>query len=689
MIHKEDIDKIFEAARVEEVVGDYVTLKKRGANLIGLCPFHDEKTPSFYVSPVKGIYKCFGCGKGGHAINFVMEKELMSYPDALRHLAKKYNIQITEEEQSPEQIQTQNDRESLFVVSSFAQKRFSENLYHTDEGKSIGLGYFNERGFREDIIQKFQLGYSMNNRSAFTDAAIHTGYKLEYLVKAGLTIEYKAHPDPPEGRENPLTIPTDGTAVGGSSPSGRLGGASYMDRFWGRVMFPVHNVTGRVIAFGGRTLRTDKKTAKYINSPETDIYHKSDVLYGIFFAKKEIIAQDNCFLVEGYTDVISMHQSGIENVVASSGTSLTVGQIKLIRRFTNNITILYDGDNAGIKASFRGIDLILEEGMNVKVLLFPDGEDPDSYSKRVTSEELKTFIKGNSKDFISFKTNLLMGDVQNDPIKKAGLIKEIVESIALIPEAIYRSVYVKECSRIMDVEEQILLSELNKIRSKKFNEKSNQHLSPNLHQNTNENKITEFVINEEKKQVLDASAEHQERDIIRLLLNYGKEIVSVDSDELDEEKRPLQIEISLAAIIIHELQGDNIVLENLLYNDIYREFVEQLNSEKVPDYNYFLNHESMDICSLTVDLISSPYSLSKWEQHGIFPTMEKDILKKSLYHAVFALKIRKLEMMIHDNQKRLKENPPEEELMTLVQVQRQLQEAKKTFAALLGRIVLK
>jgi len=702
LIHKEDIDKIFEAARVEEVVGDYVTLKKRGVNLIGLCPFHDEKTPSFYVSPVKGIYKCFGCGKGGHAINFVMEKELMTYPDALRHLAKKYNIHIVEEEQSPEQLQSQNDRESLFVVSSFAQKNFSENLYNTDEGKSIGLGYFKERGFREDIIQKFQLGYCLTNRSAFTDIAIKTGYKAEYLVKAGLTLEYKAHPDPPPstnaqdklGRENQHTSQTYSLMGSGSSPEfiptkegGRLGGASYSDRFWGRVMFPIHNATGRVIAFGGRTLRTDKKTAKYINSPETDIYHKSDVLYGIFFAKKEVIAQDNCFLVEGYTDVISMHQSGIENVVASSGTSLTVGQIKLIRRFTNNITILYDGDSAGIKASFRGIDLILEEGMNVKVLLFPDGEDPDSYSKRVSSEELKTFIKNNSKDFISFKTNLLMGDVQNDPIKKAGLIKEIVESIALIPEAIYRSVYVKECSRIMDMEEQILLSELNKIRSKKFNEKSNSH-NTTAPVNT-ESDVVEALQIEEKKQLLDASAEHQERDIIRLLLNYGNKNVVVDGEETDEKKQPVQIEIPLAALAIHELQHDNIVFENTLYHSIYNEFVQHLDKEKVPDYNYFISHENTAISYLTVDLISNPYFLSKWEKHSIYTTMEEDILKKSLYHAVYALKSRRLEMMIHDIQKRLKENPPDEEMMTLMQTQHQLLKTKKELNVLLGRIVVK
>ena len=671
MISKEDIDKIFDAARVEEVVGEHVTLKKRGANLIGLCPFHDEKTPSFYVSPAKGIYKCFGCGKGGNAVNFVMDVEKVTYPEALRKLAKKYNIDIAEEELSPEQIQSHSDRESLLVVSSFAQKKFTENLHNTDEGKSVGLGYFRERGFREDIIQKFQLGYCMSHRTAFTDMAIAEGYKQEYLVKSGLTIEYKN-----EGEQNTIEDT-------GSIPKEK-NSAKYMDRFWGRVMFPIHSVSGRVIAFGGRTLRTDKKIAKYINSPETDIYHKSDVLYGIFFAKNAISKQDNCFLVEGYTDVISMHQAGIENVVASSGTSLTVGQIKVIRRLTNNITILYDGDSAGIKASFRGIDLILEEGLNVKVLLFPDGEDPDSYSKRVSSEELKSFIEKNSKDFISFKTNLMMSEVGNDPIKKAGLIKEIVESIALIPDAIYRSVYVKECSRIMDMEEHVLLNELNKIRSKRFNEKGSA-----TEDKPKEINAEEILIAEKQKQTIDASAEHQERDIVRLLLNYGNKTVNVDSEELDELKQPVQVEIMVAALLIHELEHDHITLENPVYKAIYNEFVQQLERDVVPDYNYFINHEDPAIAYLTVDLISSPYSLSNWEQHSIYPTLEEHILKKSLYHAIYALKSRKLELMIHDIQLKLKENPPEEEMLTLMQTQQQLLQAKKTFNALLGRIVLK
>ncbi|MEI6487309.1 MAG: DNA primase [Bacteroidota bacterium] len=671
IIPKQDIDKIFEAARVEEVVADYVTLKKRGVNLIGLCPFHDEKTPSFYVSPAKGIYKCFGCGKGGHSVNFLMEKEQMTYPEALRHLAKKYNIEISEEVQTPEQIQTNNDRESLFVVSTYAQKNFTENLFSTDEGKSIGLGYFKERGFREDIINKFQLGYSLNTRTSFTDTALANAYKFEYLVKSGLTIEYKNE----EGNNSEVLEVENQTTS-----------RKYLDRFWGRVMFPIHNISGRVIAFGGRTLRTDKKTAKYINSPETEIYHKSDVLYGIFFAKKEIIHQDNCFLVEGYTDVISMHQAGIENVVASSGTSLTVGQIKLIRRFSNNITILYDGDSAGIKASFRGIDLILEEGMNVKVLLFPDGDDPDSFSKRVTTDELKKFIKDNSRDFISFKTNLLMIEVKDDPIKKAELIKEIVESIALIPEAIYRSVYIKECSRIMELEETILLNELNKIRSKKFNERKIQSAV--------QEKIPEFVPNEglletDKRAISYLDSEHQERDIIRILINYGHKIVQIDSEDVDESERPLQLDISIAELIRHELEKDDIILENKLYKSIFDEFVHQIDQSNIPESNFFTNHPNQEISTLAIDLISNPYFLSDWEKHSIFITKEEEILKHSLNNAIYSLKSRRLEMMIGDIQKKLKENLPEDEVTKLMQTQFYLLQAKKEFNKLLGRIVVK
>lgn len=669
MIHKEDIDKIFEAARVEEVVADYVSLKKRGANLIGCCPFHNEKTPSFYVSPAKGIYKCFGCGKGGHAINFIMEHDKLTYPDALRYLAKKYNIEIKEEEQTPEQIQHNNDRESLLVVSSFAQKHFSENLYNTDEGKSIGLGYFKERGLREDIIQKFQLGYSINQRNAFTEIAVATGYKMEYLVQSGLTIEYKN-----EAEVNAET----GEII-------KAAETKHADRFWGRVMFPIHNQSGRVIAFGGRTLRTDIKTSKYVNSPETEIYHKSDVLYGLYHSKNAIVKEKFCFLVEGYMDVIAMHQAGVENVVASSGTALTAGQIKLVQRFTNDIIISYDGDQAGINAALKGIDLLLEEGMNVKVLLFPDGDDPDSYSKKVSTQDLKDFIVNNAQNFISYKANILTKGTNNDPLKKAEAIKKIVESIALIPDAIYRSVYVKECSRIMEVDEQILLSELNKIRSKNFNDKRNNHLSPTLSKGEGVGSDEELII--EKKEHTIADAEHQERDIIRLLINFGASMVKVESQ--NEEGEDIEIEVSVAYLLTHELQSDNIVIENLLYNSVFSEFVEHLEKDSVPDTNYFISHENAAICSLTIDLISSPYTLSKWEDHGIYPTKEEDILKRSLYNAIYALKSRKIEMMIYDNQKRLKENPPEEEMMALMATQQSLLEAKKVFNNMLGRIVVK
>ncbi len=665
MIHKEDIDKIFEAARVEEVVADYVSLKKRGANLIGCCPFHNEKTPSFYVSPAKGIYKCFGCGKGGNAINFIMDHDKLTYPDALRFLAKKYNIEIVEAEQTPEQIQHNNDRESLLVVSSFAQKHFSENLYNTDEGKSIGLGYFKERGLREDIIQKFQLGYSINQRNAFTEIAVATGYKMEYLVKSGLTIEYKN-----EAEVNAET----GEII-------KAADTKHADRFWGRVMFPIHNQSGRVIAFGGRTLRTDIKTSKYVNSPETEIYHKSDVLYGLYHSKNAIVKEKFCFLVEGYMDVIAMHQAGVENVVASSGTALTAGQIKLIQRFTNDIIISYDGDQAGINAALKGIDLLLEEGMNVKVLLFPDGDDPDSYSKKVSTQDLKDFIVNNAQNFISYKANILTKGTNNDPLKKAEAIKKIVESIALIPDAIYRSVYVKECGRIMEVDEQILLSELNKIRSKNFNDKRN-----NPQQQNQVAPEEEFVLPEKKEHTI-ADAEHQERDIIRLLINFGAAIVKVDSQ--NEAGEDVEVDVSVAYLLTHELQSDNVVIDNLLYNSVFNEFAQHIEKDVVPDTNYFISHENSAICSLTIDLISSPYALSNWEQHGIFPTKEEEVLKRSVYNAIYALKSRKIEMMIYDNQKRLKENPPEEEMMALMATQQSLLEAKKVFNTMLGRIVVK
>ena len=419
MIDQPTIDRIHEAARIEEVVGDYVTLRRRGVNMLGLCPFHNEKTPSFTVSPAKGIFKCFGCGKGGNSVHFIMEHEQISYVDALKYLAKKYHIEVKERDLSPEEMQANNDRESMFLVNDFAQKYFTNTLHHHVEGKAVGLSYFHERCFRDDIIQKFQLGYCLEERDAFTKEALKSGYNKDFLVKTGLTIEYT-------NSENGEKVP----------PVGGFRGA---DRFRGRVMFPVHSLSGKVLAFGGRVLKKDEKTAKYVNSPESEIYHKSNELYGIFFAKQAIVKHDRCYLVEGYTDVISMHQSGIENVVASSGTSLTPGQIRLIHRFTENVTVIYDGDSAGIKASIRGIDMLLEEGLNIKVLLLPDGDDPDSFARKHNASDFIEFVNQNSTDFIRFKTNLLLEDAGNDPIKRAGLIQDLVKSIAIIPNQIIRA----------------------------------------------------------------------------------------------------------------------------------------------------------------------------------------------------------------------------------------------------------
>lgn len=664
MIPKETVDRIFDTARIDEVVGEFVSLKKRGTNMIGLCPFHNEKTPSFNVSPSRGIYKCFGCGKGGNSVNFVMEHEHLSYPEALRWLAKKYNIEIEEEEQSPEQAARDNERESLYIVSSFAQKHYTHNLHETEEGKAIGLSYFRERGFRPEIIEKFQLGYSPDTWRDLTDAALAAGYKLEYLVKAGLTI----HKQEEDGREKSF------------------------DRFKGRVIFPVHNASGRIIAFGGRTLKTDKSIAKYINSPETEIYHKTNVLYGLFFAKKQMIAEDVCYLVEGYTDVISMHQAGIENVVASSGTSLTVEQIRLIRRYTNNITILYDGDPAGIKASFRGIDLILEEGMNVRVLLFPDNDDPDSYSKKVSSEELKDFIRKNTKDFIRFKTELLSQDVAGDPIKKAALIRDIVESIALIPDAITRSVFVKDCSRILDIEEQTLLNELNKQRRKLFEKKRSDSAKQESGESQANQFVPDIVARPDEKPALDeqTGTEYQEREIVRLLLNYAQQPVKAETE--DEEGKPLEIEVSFAEFILNELEHDQISFAHLIYNRILDEYRSHVNQGNVPDLNYFVNLPEKEISQASIDLVTIPYQLSDWEKHFIYVQTENMILRQAALHAVHSLKLRSIELMIREKHKMIREledGQKFEELLNVLSEIKVLEEAKKHFSSLLGRVIIR
>lgn len=658
MIPKETVDLIIDSSRIDEVVGEFVALKKRGASMIGLCPFHNEKTPSFNVSPARGIYKCFGCGKGGNSVNFVMEHEHLSYPEALRWLAKKYNIEIVEEKKTDEQQQRDNERESLFLVSGFAQKHYSKNLHETEEGKAVGLSYFRERGFRQDIIEKFQLGYSPETWRDLTDAALAAGYKIEYLVKAGLTIQNE------ENKEK------------------------YFDRFHGRVIFPIHNASGRVIGFGGRTLKTDKKVAKYINSPETEIYHKSNVLYGLYFAKKQIIQDDVCYLVEGYTDVTSMHQAGIENVVASSGTSLTVDQIRLIRRYTNNITILYDGDPAGIKASFRGIDLILEEGMNVRVLLFPNNDDPDSYSKKVSNEEFKSFIRENTKDFIAFKTELLSADTQNDPIKKAGLIHDIVNSIALIPDAITRSVYVKDCSRILDIEEQTLLNELNKQRRKNHDKKATA-VTKTETSGGEESFIPDSTAKPSEQPLVEQKTrtEYQEREIIRLLLNYGTTPVPMKGQ--DEEGNVEEIEGTLADFLVIESEHEQYPFETEVYRKIMEEYIKHHHEGVALDYNYFIHHPEKTMSEVAVDFVSIPYQLSNWDKHFIYVTIESQNILKAAQKASNALHLRRLEVMINDVQAELRESKDLDEQLILIQKQKSLIEAKMEFSKRLGRVILK
>jgi len=516
MIKPETVREILESAHVEEVVGDFVSLRKRGVNMIGLCPFHNEKTPSFTVSPAKGIYKCFGCGKAGSAVNFIMEHEHYSYPEALKFLAGKYNIEIEEEEQTPEQLQALSEQESLYNVTAFASKYFANAVFNTERGRAVALSYYKERGYREETIKKFELGYSPEEWDAFTKYALDNGYKLEFLERSGLTITKEQR---------------------------------HYDRFRSRVIFPIHSLTGRVIGFGGRILNMAASKAKYVNSPESEIYNKSKVLYGIYFARNAIVKNDNCYLVEGYTDVITLHQVGIENVVSSSGTSLTVDQIKLIKRYTRNITILFDGDAAGIKASFRGIDMILEQGMNVRIVLFPEGEDPDSYARNHRSTEVEDFISKEAHDFIIFKTNLLLKEAKNDPIKKASLIKEIVSFISLIPDGIYRSVYVKECSSVMDIPEQSLLHELNKLLRKRFNK--------NQQKDGYRDEIpesTEFVAPRQKEPDT-LSSEFQERDIIRLLLLYGENMLTVTEE--DEE-----MEMSVVEMVVHDILEDELTFKD-------------------------------------------------------------------------------------------------------------------------------
>lgn len=686
MIPKETINKIFEEARIEEVVGDFVSLKKKGANLLGVCPFHNEKTPSFTVSPAKGIYKCFGCGAAGNSVNFLMQLEQLSYPEALKQLAKKYNIEIIENELTDDQKKAMDERERMFLLTQFASNYFINNLLHSDEGKLIGHSYFKERGISDEMMERFGLGFSFEQRDAFTKQAIEKGYPEQLIQKTGLGIHKE--------------------------------GMKPIDRFYGRVMFPIHNLSGRVLGFGARTLRTDKKIAKYLNSPETDIYHKSKVLYGLYQSKRKIVQDDNCFLVEGYTDVISLHQKGIENVVASSGTSLTEDQIKLIRRFTPNITVLFDGDAAGIKASFRGIDMLLKEDMNVKVVSFPDGEDPDSFARKNSTFDLEHFLKDNAQDFISFKCSILMQEAGDDPFKKAALIKDVVSSVALISDNIVRSVYIKEAAKLLNIEEPTLVAELTKIRNKKAKTPFNNYSSapsnndvPDFPSPLVSNNIVEPPAAPEKEQGVKSTGKIEvlEGDLIRLLLLYGhlnlvfqKEqeegAVQIDSDANEENDEKATIheesevdldeEISVAEYVIKDLLVDEISFTNSVYQEIFQVFQDKVLEGEIPTEKYFTNFGSPEVVQTVIDFTNEKYTLSEnWKKHLIFVVGELDQLKLAIAVACNRLKMGKIQMEIDEVQLRIKKADPEDSEQLDEDITRlsQLLAIKKVIATFLGR----
>jgi DNA primase len=615
MIDRETTERIIETAEITDVIQDFVNLKKRGTNYLGLCPFHNEKTPSFTVSPSKGIFKCFGCGKGGNAINFIMEHEHLSYPEALRYLANKYNIEIREKEMTAEEVEEKNVRDSLLIVTNFAKKHFIDNLFNHQEGKSVGLSYLRERGIREDMISRFELGYSLDQWEGFTKAALNKGFKQEYLEKAGLTI----------AKED-----------------------KRYDRFRGRIMFPIRSLSGNVLGFGGRTLKKDDKTAKYLNSPESEIYHKSNILYGMYQAKKGITRNDKCYLVEGYTDVIALHQAGVENVVASSGTSLTENQVRLVKRFTPNITIIFDGDPAGIKASLRGIDIVLEQGMNVKVLLLPDGEDPDSFSKSRSASEFGQYIINHEQDFIHFKTRLLSEEAQNDPVKRANLINDIVRSISMIPDGIMRSVYIKNCSNMLDIDEKILYQETNKIRSKRARQKFRREQASKEQEEKNNQNLTTLP-----SFIEEVYSETQEKEIIRLLLQYGeKELYTYKEDKYDDPKT-----LSVAQYIIKEILNDELEFKNLIYKKIFEEYLEILNKGEHPGRNHFIYHSDDKISRLAADLMSPGYELSDFfrKKSGIRTEPEEMKLKMLVPEAIIAYKRKILEKAQKDKVKEIQE----------------------------------
>lgn len=639
MISKDTINKIYDAVDIIDVIGDFVSLKKSGSNYKALSPFVDEKSPSFMVSSQKQIFKDFSSGKGGDAVKFIMEHEGFSYPEALRYLAQKYGIEIEEDYVPSESKEQKDDRESLFIVLNYAKNYFTENLFESEEGQSIGLSYFKERGYTDKTIRDFGLGYALDSWDAFYKNATQKQYSIDLLNKAGLIIQ----------KEEDKKV---------------------FDRFRGRVIFPIHNQSGKAIGFGARILKVDKKAPKYLNSPETEVYNKSKVLYGFYQSKNEIRNKDFCYLVEGYTDVITLHQAGIQNVVASSGTALTPDQIKLIKRFTQNITVLYDGDDAGVRASMRGIDLILEQGLNVKVVLIPDGEDPDSFCKSQGAERFEQFVTENSKDFITFKTQYALKTAGNDPLKKAEIITEIVQSISKVPDSIKRAVFFQECSRILDINEQVLISAYNKnVLTERKRDSRNDN-------STFDNAISAFealpVQEEEKPKNKGGALRNQEREIIRLLLNYG-------ATQLEEGT-------SVAHYILREVA--DVIFTNPSFQKVYDIFKEEVEAEKeVPALNFFIQHEEEDIRNTAVDLATEKFELSNnWEKFSIFPKREHDYLDKIAFDTIIRLKWHNIKKLMKEVHLEMKDEKNEDELVLLQKKFFHLKKLEMSIASILGNV---
>ncbi len=658
MIPRETIDKIHAAAKIEEVVSDYVTLRKRGANLIGLCPFHNEKTGSFTVSPSKGIYKCFGCGASGHALKFIMEIEQCSFVEAVKQLGKKYHIEVEDRELTAEEQQRQDNRESMFVVNEFANKWFQKQLWETPEGQAIGMSYFHERGLRDDIIRKYQLGYSPEKGNPLAKALKEQGFKEEFITN---NVDTKI-----------------GVGVVGKSEDGRL-----YDRFRDRVIFPIFTVSGKPVAFAGRILKKKDNVGKYVNSPDSIIYSKTNELYGLFQAKQAISRTDMCYLVEGQMDVISMHQSGIENVVASGGTALTKPQIWLIKRFTSNITVLYDGDAAGIHAALRGTDMILSEGMNVRVVVLPPEHDPDTFGKEFSVEYVSNYLKENAKDFIRFKTELLLKDAENDPIKRGQVIRDIVETISVIPDNIFRITYVKECSRLLDMPEQTLTNELNKILRAKM--KKTLGIEDNVVSETE----TTTVTPKQEETVEDQlpAGYYQERELVKLLLMYGKEMI-VD-ERIDEEGQKVYEQVTVAQFIIDDLKMDGFLFTNVVNRKIFDIFDQTIDAGYIPDDQFFVSHEDETVAQLAADLLSSPYKLDQWDKYSIFVKREENNLRTTVLSSIYRYK----DLIIEDRRKaveeELKATENLDDQLILLKRKKDLDDIRKQINKELGIVIAK